>query len=585
MENDAGGAKKEDEIDRETGMTTDAVKSEQKTDSDKKGEGTDAAQMGEGADAAMEYVLMQIAAKAKAYTPEWRFDRENPDAGTVLALLFADMFAGTIRRFARIPEKHKLSFFRYIGLQTRAACEAQGYVTFGLSSDEHGGTYLPKSVRVSGRAAGEAGAQSEDMLYETTEALYVTPARLTDVFFVDGERDYIAKKNAFGRFAPFAREEENLQEHVFYLCQNEVLSVSGDAEISLELDMADGGNEESMHWMLDGEACSFFYSTADGFAEYGGRRMEAQRLILEMETGGEDAGRQMLFGKEGYWLGCRYQKPWQNAPFLSNGIRIASRREGMKPDLIWNQEGEQEDKRILPFGENPAPFTECYFASKEALGKPDARVVLSFRLDYENIPFDNSVKADRRWKMIMKRADFVPDTEYDITVKQVVWEYYNGAGWSRLATEKKWESLFDATGARGGQQVRIAFRCPADVSLLEWQTAPTRYLRVRVLKMTNLYQPKGAYIVPVISGVRFSFDYEGRGKAPERLAARNHCMQRVYDAPKKNEEVRWELFSGPKETCPTLYLGFHRPLENGPLRILCAMQEELLETLPYLQFS
>ena len=536
------------------------------------------------ADLVKEEILMRIQSLAKAYTPEWRFDRERPDAGTALALLFADMFAGTVRRFAQISEKHKRFFFEQTGLQKRPASAARGYVTFGLSGDELGGTYLPKGATVSGSAAEGTTDQKEELLYETTEALYVTPARLSTALFVDGERDYIAKKDVRKRFAPFSREEQNLQEHVWYLCQNEVLSVSGGAEISLAMEIADRGDGEAAFRMLDGEACSFFYSTEDGFAEYGRRRFEKGRLILERNREGERAGRRTLFGREGYWLGCRYQKPWRSAPFLVNGIRVAARRDNMPPDFVWNQEGEQEDGRILPFGENPAPFAECYFASDEALGKPDARVVLSFYLDYERIPFDHSVKADRRWKMLMRRADFAPDAEYDITVKQVVWEYYNGAGWSRLMTEKKWEALFDGTGARAGQKVRIAFRAPADAALLEWQAAPTRYLRVRVLRMTNLYQPKGAYIVPVLSGVRFSYDYEDGGKIPERLISCNNCSQRVYEPPKKNGETAWELFCGQKEKAPALYLGFHRPLTHGPLRMLCTMQEEISEALPYLQF-
>ncbi|MCM1103326.1 MAG: baseplate J/gp47 family protein [Clostridium sp.] len=563
--------------------------------------------MRKGKESGAEEILAQIAYLAKSYTPEWRFDREHPDAGTALAMLFADMFAGTEARFTRIPEKHKLAFFKQIGLETRPASAARGYVTFGLSGDEYGGTFLPKGVVVSGRAGGDASVQTEEIRYETTEALYVTPASLTKALFVDGERDYIAKKDVSAGFAPFAREEENLQEHVFYLCQNEVLSVSGGAEITLafaaengggggnvrgngrkdagEHDRKSAGENDPAHWLSDGEACSFFYSTEDGFAEYGTRRWDARGLTLAVEPGAEAPAKRALFGKEGYWLGCRYQKPWLGAPFRVNGVRIASRREKAEPDLIWNQEGEQENGRFLPFGENPAPFAECYFASAEALGKPDARVTLSFRLDYENIPFDHSVKTDKRWKMLMKRADFVPDAEYDITIRQVVWEYYNGAGWSRLAVEKKDETLFDGTGARAGQQVRILFPCPPDASLLEWQAAPTRYLRVRVLKMTNLYQPKGAYIVPVISGVQFAFDYGERGKTPDMLLSQNNGSQRVYGTAKKGAENAWELFCGQKETAPALYLGFHRPLKKGPIRILCAMQEELAGGLPYLAFS
>lgn len=547
--------------------------------------------------AEQEALLARIARLAAAYTPEWRFDRENPDAGTALALLFAEMFGGTLKRFDRIYEKHRAAFFEQLGLKERPEKAAEGYVTFGLSSDGHGGTFLKKGVRVSGcaprkekalgEAAPHAGADSPaEVSYATTEALYVTPAALTSVLFVDGERDYIAVKNRSGCFAPFAREEENLQEHVFYLCQSEVLSVSGSAEISLRMDVEGAGEDDAALWLSDRGACTFSYTTGDGFAEFAGRSMEGDRLILYRTADGKAAASKNLFGKEGYWLCCRYHKPWLHPAFSVTSIRMASRRKDILPDLIWNQEGEQERERFLPFGENPAPFAECCIASAEALGKPGARVVVSFRIDYEKIPFDNSYHADRRWRLMMKRADFVPDPEYDVTVAQVVWEYYNGTGWSRLPVEKKWENLFDGTGARAGQQVRISFFCPADAELLSWQAAPTRYLRVRVLKMTNLYRPKGAYIVPVVSGVRISFDYEEMGKAPELAAAcNNRCIQ-IYETSKKRAgQAAWELFCGQKEKCPALYLGFHRPLNEGPLRMLFTMQEEFLGTVPFLKFS
>lgn len=543
-----------------------------------------------------EVLLARIERLAAAYTPEWRFDRENPDAGTALALLFAEMFGGTLKRFGRIYEKHRAAFFDQLGLKERAEKPAEGYVTFGLSSDGPGGTFLKKGIRVSGCAPREtedsgdgaphAGAGPAEVSYATAEPLYVMPAALTSILFVDGERDYIAVKNRSGCFAPFAREEKNLQEHAFYLCQSEVLSVSGSAEISLSMEITGSGGDEAALWMQDSGACTFSYTTEDGFAEFAGRRMAGNRLTLYRAADGEAAAPRTLFGKEGCWICCRYHKPWLRPAFCVTKISLASRREGMPPDLIWNQEGEQENESFLPFGENPAPFSECCFASAEALGKPGARVVVSFWLDYEKIPFDNSYHADRRWKLMMKRADFVPDPEYDITITQVVWEYYNGTGWSRLPVEKKWETLFDGTGARAGQQVRISFCCPPDAELLSWQAAPTRYLRVRVLKMTNLYRPKGAYIVPVMSGVQISFDYEEMGKAPESAAACNNCCTQIFETPKKQaKQMVWELFCGQKETCPSLYLGFHRPLKEGPLRILFTVQEEFSGTVPFLKFS
>ena len=42
---------------------------------------------------------------AASYTPEWRFDRENPDVGSTLALIFAGQMADNIRRINQLPEK------------------------------------------------------------------------------------------------------------------------------------------------------------------------------------------------------------------------------------------------------------------------------------------------------------------------------------------------------------------------------------------------------------------------------------------------------------------------------------------------
>lgn len=532
-----------------------------------------------------EDLLEKIAALAAAYTPEWHFDAECPDAGTAIAMLFAEIFSGTEERFERIPEKNRLSFFEMQKLAVRPAQPAGGYVTFGLSSDEFGGVFLPKGIPVSGAAGpGTSGeAAGKNVIYRTCDALYVTPARLTTALLVDGERDYIAKKDIERPFLPFVGEEANLQEHIFYICQNEVLDVSGQAEIRLDFKIPGIKEESWPDWMTDAAKCSFSYSTEDGFEEYKARRMEKGALVLVRTKSQENPAARELFGKSGYWLCCRYRGAWQREPFLAQEIRLTSRREHIEPDILWNQEGQQENADMFPFGERPAPYAECYFASAEALGKTGAQICMSFELDYEKIPFDNSYQTERQWKLVMKRADFTPEPEYDITVEQVVWEYYNGAGWSRLMLPEEWETLFNGANERGGRQVSLIFPCPPDASLLEWQSAPTRYLRVRVLRMKNLYKPKGTYIVPVISKVQFAFDYRQAGQRPDMTVAKNNRKESIYAG--KERKKPFILFCGLPEKRLSLYLGFHQPFGNGPIRFLFSMEDDMDEELPCLQFS
>lgn len=532
-----------------------------------------------------EELRKRIAVLAAAYTPEWHFDEEHPDAGSALAMLFAEIFSGTEERFLRIPEKHRLAFFDLLQLAARPAQPAGGYVTFGLSSDEFGGVFLPKGTPVSGAAGNKASGEAAggNVTYRTCDALFVTSAKLTTALLVDGERDYIAKKEIKKPFLPFAQEEENLQEHVFYLCQNEVLDVSGQAEIRLGFGISGIKEKSRIDWMADAAECSFSYSTEDGFEEYGARRMEEDALVLVRTECQKHPAQRELFGKNGYWLCCRYRGAWKREPFLAEEIWIASRRKQIEPDILWNPDGEQKNGDLFLFGTMPAPYNECYFASTEALGKAGAEICMTFELDYERIPFDNSYPTERQWKLLMKRADFVPDPEYDITIEQVVWEYYNGTGWSRLLLSGEREVLFNGGMERGGQQVRLTFSCPSDAALLEWQSAPARYLRVRILRMKNLYKPKGYYLVPVISRVQFAFDYRGAWQKPEITAAKNNREEVVYS---ETEQKRpFVLFRGQPEEGLSLYLGFHQAFEKGPIRFLFSMEDDIGGELPYLQFS
>ncbi|MCM1106284.1 MAG: baseplate J/gp47 family protein [Blautia sp.] len=502
-------------------------------------------------------IVKELEALAASYTPEWNFDVENPDAGAALALLFAELFAGVRTRFLRLPEKHKRAFFDMCGLAPMPASPAYGHVVFGMSGDEFGGHYLPKGVKLSAKKGTWVCG------YETKEAVYVTAARLVSAYLVDQGRDYIGKKNVKAPFRPFAAEEENLQEHSFYLCMGEELFVSAGATVSLTFD---GQKGLALSELAKQAEYDVSYMAKEGFVEFENRRQE--NGILRMECVSTPAEGE-LFGARGYFLRVCCRKPWQGLPFTAEGIHAASRHGDIAPDLIWNLEGEQENFLVFPFGREPVPYGECYFASAEALSKAGARITLSFVLDYEKIPFDNSVSVDKNWRLVMRRADFVPDPEYDITIASVVWEYYNGVGWSRLPVEQG-EKIFCGSGA--GETVHIEFDCPSDARLLEWQSAPTRYLRVRILRMNNLYKPKGTYLVPVMSSLRFCYDYGGECVCPGLVVAVNNCEERRYGEPGKNDGAL-ELFYGQTRRETALYLGFHRPLEGAPLRFLFLVEE------------
>ena len=50
-------------------------------------------------------ILEEIRRRARSYTPQWRFDPDDMDAGGALATLFSRMFAQTVDRYNRVLYK------------------------------------------------------------------------------------------------------------------------------------------------------------------------------------------------------------------------------------------------------------------------------------------------------------------------------------------------------------------------------------------------------------------------------------------------------------------------------------------------
>ncbi len=48
------------------------------------------------------------------YTPEWRFTPGDPDPGSALFLIFADMYKENIKRLNRVPLKKFYSLSEYV---------------------------------------------------------------------------------------------------------------------------------------------------------------------------------------------------------------------------------------------------------------------------------------------------------------------------------------------------------------------------------------------------------------------------------------------------------------------------------------
>lgn len=90
--------------------------------------------------------MAQLKEMAPHYTPEWRFSQEEPDAGTGLAYLTAEMLEDTVNRLNQAPLNHFLAFLDLIEVKLQPPRPARATVVFQLSEGTVDPVYLPQAL-------------------------------------------------------------------------------------------------------------------------------------------------------------------------------------------------------------------------------------------------------------------------------------------------------------------------------------------------------------------------------------------------------------------------------------------------------
>jgi hypothetical protein len=170
-------------------------------------------------------IYRQSLALARFYCPEWAekwqndFDPEDP--GLVMLKLFSKMTEHLLIQLNRIPEKHRIAFLDFMGVEPLSAQPAKVPVTFYLARGASG-AYVPEGALVA--------SKDPEVIFETTKGLSVAPAELGAVFtldplndsYTDHSRDVKEKEDAFSIFGE--KGELNL-DHVLYLGDETLLDI------------------------------------------------------------------------------------------------------------------------------------------------------------------------------------------------------------------------------------------------------------------------------------------------------------------------------------------------------------------------
>lgn len=522
---------------------------------------------------------------AKQYVPEWRYDKKQPDAGTALVSIFADMMYDNIKKFNMSVAGDLFSFFDGINARLLPASPAEGFVVFGLPEGLLSEAEVPSGTRLL------ADGEEEQLVFETQEEVLVCPLDIQKIFLAAPREDAIyelfdPKKDSIPSFFLFQDGSENLQRHLLVFCFGQELKIAGHADARLSLVLEGRGMDTGLAEALcDSARVRFYYGAGEEFRDITDYEYRDGALCFRIPGGERGIAPMEDYASEE--MESRYVISMEilDGRFFS-GIYLREMRLGteclrQRPEFVNVNGTDQEIEEFLAFGENPSLYDECYIGSGEIFGKAGAHICLEFDLDFVKIPIEEIASGVKiAWKRIMRKQEFVPEKEYDITIREVIWEYYNGFGWKRLAVSGQYRDIFAVEDGLRGVRRKMEFTCPADIQLALVNSAENYCIRARIIRMNNAYKTKGAYIAPVIGNFSMGYSYIADPLAPLVIVQQSNMERTEY----RTQEMQQKGFGFPlckarQEETRTCYLGFRNPPVGGPLKFLFIMHDLVKDSL------
>lgn len=501
-------------------------------------------------------LMEELAAHAREYTPEWRYEGAQDDPGSALAELFGEMFYQTVDRMNSVPGKLHTEFLNLTGFQMPDPVPAAGLLQFTASDTVEAPVPVPQGTQVF-----TEDEEGEDIVYETARQIESTPAQLQDIFYVDARAEVIQRLDP-ERPQPFfqAGEGENLQRHRFTLSQDDVLALSGPCVVEVELRQESAFTAaETAARLADPALGQWTFRSGGGERPFTEVHAEGNAVILT--CGGSEAFEPE---EDGSYAVC-FTGSIGSGRVVLDGVRLRSRPAGRLPvdgaahgDIPLDLE-----EGGYCFGRRPAAYGLCYFRSDRVFRKRGARV----NLQLEIVPIvtdltDRTPQYQFNQRIIDKQnaVAIVPD---DVYVSQVAWEYFNGMGWRPLAVSGD-RNPFSCQ--REGS-LEVVFDVPEDLVQAEVNAQPGYYIRARVVHVENAYSMTPRWIVPFLKGASCSWSYAAGLPAHRCRAENNGSVVELSDTAGV-ERLAFPALEGLEEHPRAMYFRFDRSPHAMPLAIL-----------------
>ena len=418
--------------------------------------------------------------KAALYTPEWKLTTEDPDVGSVIALLFARQMAQIMEECKRRQSSYEEALCSLIGAAVSPPRAAESVIVMNADDGAGEGVFLQKGTRF----FADVEEREEPLFFETAHSLYVSNEKPTEILGISEGRCEVTRADGLPQ-TMFQVEGEGLykEELVF---QNPFAACTPLTGMQAEIS---GG---------EGEYCFFVRKEEKGaFTDIPLRaKREGEWLAFEEEIPVES------------WsaLVIRRQRPQKTEAKIS-GLFLKPREREEAPSCLYDG-----THRISPgqgeiFGEEPGLWQECYIVSDEIFRAAGAKIQICFSLSFGRKRTDEAqgrCGEEKGKPPLIKRGGKIVKI-VDVYVDEVRLSYYNGRGFREIETDRSVQEMFGREERSG--ECAIAFSCPDDIAPFEIDGEEAYAVRLQVRKAEGCYARPACFHYPRATGFRLRASY------------------------------------------------------------------------------
>ena len=508
-------------------------------------------------------IYAQMIALAKQYVPQWNTEGEE-DVGTLLYQIFAEQLEDTIKQYNKLPYRNMLSFLNLLGADTLPGTPATGYATVYMNPGEYHGVAIAKGTRLFAEKEGK-----ERVLYETENSFLAVPNSIEAIYCTTGDKScivsaYEAHEKEQKQMVLFDFDEEkNLQQYCILLSSKDIFYVSpqGEIEIALLHDKKQYMAKRTADILADK------YKTKwEALTEAGWRAVDAVKSIdtsVVLKTGFEIPFlMEEQTKQQGRWLRCSFLQK-TDMPIAVTEIRIAAVCRHLEASALQYNDLTIKEEEGLPFGERFSVYDAFYINAQEAFCKKNASITIDIAISHREGRYDDVIPIQRpvKWKSILSEAAVQPPEKLPITIQEVVWEYWNGMGWSPLYPNGKYNDFF---AGEEDKREQMTFCCPYEMEEMLVGAKKGYWIRARILHITNLFAQQQYYNVPVLEQISISYHAMEPKALPDFFFIKKD-METILKNPKQSSEIT--LLPQKEAGQPACYFSLSRPMQGGPIQL------------------